>query len=87
MLSSPSDPGALRPGDILVAPNTDPSWTPLFLAVSAVVVDVGAMNSHAVIISRELGIPCAVGVSDASGRIIDGQMIEVDGGAGTVRIL
>jgi pyruvate,water dikinase len=52
-----------------------------------VVVNVGAMNSHAVIVSRELGVPCAVSVVDATKRIADGAMIELDGGAGTVTIL
>ncbi len=51
------------------------------------VVDVGALNSHAVIVSRELGIPCVVSVVDATRRIPDGALIEIDGGAGTVKIL
>lgn len=83
----PADPSALEVGDILIAPQTDPSWTPLFVPAAGVVVDVGAMNSHAVIVSRELGIPCAVGVVDASKRIPDGALVEVDGGAGTVTLL
>jgi rifampicin phosphotransferase len=81
------DPSALEPGDILVAPNTDPSWTPLFVAAGGAVVNVGAMNSHAIIVSRELGIPCVVSVTDATKRIVDGSMIEVNGDAGTVTIL
>ena len=87
IILDPSDPGALEPGDILVAPNTDPAWTPLFVAAGGVVVDVGAMNSHAIIVSRELGVPCAVSVVDASKRIPDGALIELDGAAGTVTIL
>ena len=77
----------LEPGEILVAPLTDPSWTPLFVAAEGVVVDVGAVMSHAVIVSRELGIPCAVSVTDATRRIPDGALIEVDGSTGTVTIL
>ena len=77
----------LKPGDILVAPITDPSWTPLFVAASAVVVDVGAPFSHAAIVSRELGIPCVVSATDATGRIPDGATIEVDGTAATVTIV
>jgi pyruvate,water dikinase len=77
----------LEPGDILVAPNTDPSWTPLFVTAAGVVVNVGAMNSHAVIVSRELGVPCVVSVVDATKRIPNGAMIEVDGDAGTVTLL
>jgi pyruvate,water dikinase len=77
----------LEPGDVLVAPITDPSWTPLFVPASAVVVDVGAQISHAIIVSRELGLPCVVSVTDATLRIPDGAMIEVDGTAGTVTVL
>lgn len=83
----PSDPRGLEPGDVLIAPLTDPSWTPLFVPAEAVVVDVGAPMSHAVIVSRELGIPCAVSVHDATRRIPDGALIEVDGGAGTVTVI
>ncbi len=83
----PADPRGLEPGEILVAPLTDPSWTPLFVAAEGVVVDVGAVMSHAVIVSRELGIPCAVSVTNATRRIPDGALIEVDGSTGTVRIL
>jgi len=83
----PSDPSALEPGDVLVAPSTDPSWTPLFVPAAAVVVDVGAQITHAVIVSRELGIPCVVSVTDATRRIPDGALIEVDGATGTVTVL
>ena len=82
----PSDPGALAPGDVLVAPLTDPSWTPLFMAASAVVVDVGAQLSHAIIVSRELGIPCVVSVTGATQRLPDGAVVTVDGTAGTVTV-
>ena len=77
----------LEPGDIMIAPTTDPSWTPLFLSVDGVVCDVGAVNSHAAIVSRELGVPCAVSVLDATDRIPEGATIELDGSAGTVRIV
>ena len=83
----PADPNGLEPGDVLVAPLTDPAWTPLFLPAAAVVVNVGALMSHAIIVSRELGIPCAVSVEGATERIPDGALIEVDGAAGTVTIL
>jgi rifampicin phosphotransferase len=78
---------AFEPGEILVAPQTDPSWTPLFMVAAGVVVDVGAMGSHAMIVSRELGIPCAAGVTDATLRIPDGTMLEVDGSSGVVTVL
>ena len=87
VILDPSDPTALEPGDILVAPITDPAWTPLFVPAAAVVVDVGAQITHAVIVSRELGIPCVVSVTGATKAIPDGAMIEVDGAAGTVTIL
>ena len=61
----PADPRDLGPDDVLVAPITDPAWTPLFLAVAAVVVDVGAQQSHAAIVARELGIPAVVSVTGA----------------------
>jgi len=76
-----------QPGEILVAPHTDPSWTPLFLVSAGVVVDVGAMQSHAMIVSRELGVPCAAGVPSATRRIPDGALVEVDGSTGRVTIL
>ncbi|MBV8958259.1 MAG: phosphoenolpyruvate-utilizing protein [Actinobacteria bacterium] len=83
---SPDDPRDLDPGDVLVAPITDPAWTPLFVPAGAVVVDVGAQISHAVIVSRELGIPCVVSVLDGTRRIPDGATITVDGTAGTVTV-
>jgi rifampicin phosphotransferase len=87
VVTSSLDPSALEPGDILVAPSTDPSWTPLFVPAAGVVVNVGAPQSHAMIVSRELGIPCIPSVTDATRRIPDGALVEVDGGAGTVTIL
>jgi pyruvate,water dikinase len=81
------DPTALEPGDILVAPLTDPSWTPLFVPAAGVIVDVGAPLSHAIIVSRELGIPCVVSVTDATRRIPDGALVEIDGEAGTVEVV
>ena len=87
VVTNPGDPRGLAPGDVLVAPLTDPSWTPLFVPAEAVVVDVGAVMSHAVIVSRELGIPCVVSAADATKRIPDGALIEVDGSAGTVTII
>ena len=82
-----SDPAALSPGDVLVAPLTDPSWTPLFVSASAVVVDVGAALSHSVIVSRELGLPCVISATGATGRIPDGALIEVNGDTGVITVL
>jgi rifampicin phosphotransferase len=82
-----NDPTDLDPGDILVAPITDPSWTPLFVPAAGVVVDVGAPLSHAIIVSRELGIPCVISATDATRRIPNGAVIRVDGNTGAVTIL
>ena len=82
-----NDPSALDPGDVLVAPITDPSWTPLFVPAAAVVVDVGAPLSHAVIVSRELGIPCVVSATGATRSIPDGARVRVDGNTGMVTVL
>jgi rifampicin phosphotransferase len=87
IVTDPSEPGELGPGDILVAPLTDPAWTPLFMAVAGVVVDVGGQISHAIIVSRELGLPCVVSATGASVRIPDGALIEVDADRGTVTVL
>jgi pyruvate,water dikinase len=78
---------ALEPGEILVAPLTDAAWTPLFLVAGAVLVDVGALNSHAVVVSRELGIPCLLSLGDATARLRDGMVLAVDGAAGTVTVV
>jgi phosphohistidine swiveling domain-containing protein len=77
----------LEPGDVLVAPLTNPSWTPLFVPAAGVVVDVGAQLSHAIIVSRELGTPCVVSVTDGTRRIPDGALIHVDGTNGVVTVL
>ena len=83
----PSDPTALDPGDVLIAPHTDPSWTPLFVTAGAVVVNVGATLSHAIIVSRELGLPCVVSATDATRLIPDGALVEVSGDTGLVTVI
>jgi pyruvate,water dikinase len=87
VITDPADPTALGPGEVLVAPSTDPSWTPLFVPAAAVIVDVGSPVSHAIIVSRELGIPCVPSVTNASRRIPDGATVEVNGDTGQVTIL
>ena len=77
----------LEPGEILVAPSTDPGWTPLFLTAAGLVMEMGGAMSHGSVVAREYGIPAVVGVDSASLRIKTGQTIEVDGGRGVVRIL
>lgn len=84
------DPYASTPlsaGEILVAPITDPGWTPMFVPAAAVVVEVGGELSHAVIVARELGIPAVVAASGACSILKDGDLVEVDGSHGRVRIL
>src|SRR5581483_5299849 len=66
VVHDPYTDSELEPGDILVAPSTDPSWTPLFLAAGAVVVNIGGVKRQAVIVSRELGVPCVVSVDAAT---------------------
>jgi pyruvate,water dikinase len=86
IITDTSEITAFEPGDVLVAPQTDPSWTPLFVVASAVVVGVGAPNSHAMIVSRELGIPCVASLEGATRKIPDGAIVTVDGSTGTVTI-
>ena len=74
----------LEPGEILVAPSTDPGWTPLFLTAGGLVMEMGGMMSHGAVVAREYGIPAVVGVAAATDRIANGQRITVDGSAGTV---
>ena len=85
VIHDPNDPRGLEPGEVLVCAITDPSWTPLFLTAAAVVCDTGAVQSHAAIVARELGIPAVLSVP-AITTIGDGTMLHVDGDAGTVRV-
>lgn len=87
IISSPTEVEELDADDILVAATTDPAWTPLFLTSAGVVTEVGGIFSHGPIVCRELGTPCVVALEDATRRIPDGALIEVDGTAGTVTIL
>ena len=75
----------LEPGEILVAPSTDPGWTPLFMTAGALVLEMGGVISHGAVVAREYGIPAVVGVPDATTRLRTGQRVTVDGSAGTVR--
>ncbi|HYZ04840.1 MAG TPA: PEP/pyruvate-binding domain-containing protein [Rubrobacter sp.] len=82
------DPGeaSLEPGEILVAPSTDPGWTPLFLTAGGLVMEMGGPMSHGAIVAREYGIPAVVGVPDATEHIETGRRITVDGSAGEVTL-
>jgi len=87
IIEDPKDGGLLRPGEVLVAVQTDIAWTLLFPRAAAVVTDVGAPLSHAAIVARELGIPAVVGCGNATMLLKTGDRVRVDGGAGTVTIL
>jgi pyruvate,water dikinase len=77
----------LEPGDILVTAHTDPSWSPLFVAIAGLVTEVGGLMTHGAVIAREYGLPAVVGVEYATQLIEDGQRIRVDGTDGYVEIL
>ena len=81
------DEKPLAPGEILVARATDPGWTPLFVNAAAVVLEVGGMMQHGALVAREYGKPCVVGIEDATLRLHDGDLVDVDGTAGVVRIV
>ncbi len=84
VLSGPDDFAAFQPGEILVASITTPAYTPLFALASGVVTDIGGVLSHGSIVAREYGIPAVLGTGNATKRIATGDVITVDGGAGTV---
>ena len=77
----------LEPGDILVTTHTDPSWTPLFVAITGLVTEVGGLMTHGAVIAREYGLPAVVGVENATRLIRDGQRIRVHGTDGYVELL
>jgi rifampicin phosphotransferase len=77
----------LAPGEILVCPGTDPSWTPLFLAAGGLVMEVGGLMTHGSVVAREYGIPAVVGVHEVTQRLHTGQRVRVDGSRGAVTVL
>ncbi len=77
----------LEPGDILVTVHTDPSWTPLFVAIAGLVTEVGGLMTHGAVIAREYGLPAVVGVDRATTLIRDGRRIRVHGSDGYVELL
>jgi pyruvate,water dikinase len=78
--------GRLEPGEILVATHTDPGWIPVFSNAGALLVERGSLLSHSAIVARELGIPCVVGVADATAWVPDGATLTLDGATGAVEI-
>ena len=83
---SPADFESFKPGSVLIAVTTTPAWTPLFSLASGIVTDIGGPLSHSSIVAREYGIPAVMAVHNATRTIQRGQMITVDGAAGTVTI-
>jgi pyruvate,water dikinase len=77
----------LEPGEILVCHTTDPSWASAFHLVSAVVIDIGSVASHGAIISREFGIPCVINTGVGTTALRTGDILQVDGTAGTVTVV
>ena len=82
----PEDFERVRPGDIIVAPSSNPSWVPLFTIAGGLVTNTGGVLSHAAVVAREFALPAVVGTGDATTRIADGQMLELDGTTGFVRL-
>jgi pyruvate,water dikinase len=74
----------IEPGEILVAPGTDPAWTPLFLSAGALVMELGGIMSHGSVVAREYGIPAVVGVPGATRLLTTGQRVRIDGDSGQV---
>lgn len=87
LLSKPSQAADFRTGEILVVAAADTGWAPLFLAASGVITELGGPLSHAAIILREYGVPAVVNVSNATRSLRDGDLVRLDGDAGTVEIL
>jgi pyruvate,water dikinase len=77
----------VEPGEIIVAPTTDPSWAAVLFLATALVVDIGGPLSHAAVVSRECGIPCVIGTDNGTAVLRTGDFVRVDGNKGTVEIL
>ena len=83
VILDPTD-ARIDPGEVLVAPTTDPGWTPLFLTAAGLVTETGSPMAHGPTVAREYGIPAVICVRDATSLITTGQMVTIDGAAGTV---
>lgn len=84
---SQDDFGRIQPGDIVVCPSSNPSWVPIFTIAGGLVTNTGGVLSHAAVVAREFGLPAVVGTGDATTKIADGRLVEIDGTAGTVTLL
>jgi pyruvate, water dikinase len=87
VVNSPEQLHDVQAGDVLVCRITAPSWAPVFSRISAAVSDIGGIMAHTAIVSREYGLPAVVGTGFATQRISNGQLIEVDGDSGVVRLV
>jgi pyruvate,water dikinase len=83
----PADFAKVQPGDIIVAPSSNPSWVPLFAVAGGLLTNTGGVMSHAAVVAREFALPAVVGLGDATTRVPDGSTVELDGATGYVRIL
>jgi pyruvate,water dikinase len=77
----------IKRGDIIVCPSSNPSWVPVFTIAGGLVTNTGGVLSHAAVVAREFGLPAVTGIAGATTTIRDGQTLEIDGTAGTVRLL
>lgn len=84
---SQDDFDRIQPGDVIVCPSSNPSWVPVFTIAGGLVTNTGGVLSHAAVVAREFGLPAVVGAAEATTRIADGRIVEIDGTAGTVRLL
>ncbi|HEX5014186.1 MAG TPA: PEP-utilizing enzyme [Candidatus Limnocylindrales bacterium] len=82
----PDDFAKVGPGDVIIAPSSNPSWVPLFTIAAGLVTNTGGVLSHAAVVAREFALPAVVGTGDATRRITDGQIVELDGTTGVVRL-
>jgi pyruvate,water dikinase len=87
VIAGPEALVTLHAGEILVCEATTPSWTPAFATIAGCVCNVGGSLTHAAIVSREYGVPCVTGTLRGTELIATGDLVEVDGGAGRVRVL
>lgn len=86
-LHHPEEGARLQPGEILLVAATDPAWTPLFLKAGGLIMETGGYLSHGAIVAREFGLPAVVNLPGILTRLHDGDLVEVDGQEGVVRVI
>ncbi|MFH1185427.1 MAG: PEP-utilizing enzyme, partial [Chloroflexota bacterium] len=87
VVHSTEDFGRVQPGDVLVCASPNPSWVALYAIGAGLVTDSGGVLSHAAVLAREFGVPAVVGTGDATRRLRDGELVEIDGATGRVRLV